>query len=91
MPCVSVVAFGQECPGCGLTRSFAAMGHGDFESARALNPLGPVLLAAAIALLLVRVAKLFTHGFDRWHTVDLTIAAAVVVAMIARSVQFYLF
>ncbi|HUF16821.1 MAG TPA: DUF2752 domain-containing protein [Thermoanaerobaculia bacterium] len=87
--CVSVVVFGQECPGCGLTRSFVAMGSGNFAAARAFNPLGPVLLAGVILLLLTRIAKLFLPEFQRWHRVDLALAGIMVLAMIARTIQFY--
>lgn len=88
--CVSVVVFGQECPGCGLTRSFVAMGSGNFAAARVLNPLGPVLLAGVILLLLMRIAKLFLPRFLHWHRVDLVLAGITVLAMFARTIQFYL-
>lgn len=88
--CVSVVVFGHECPGCGLTRSFVAMGSWNFAAARAFNPLGPVLLAGVILLLLMRIAKLFLPRVRHWHRVDLVLAGIMVLAMIARTIQFYL-
>lgn len=87
--CVSVLALGQECPGCGLTRSFVAMGSGDFAGAILFNPLGPVLLAGVIALLLIRLSKLFLPQRDDWNRVDLALAGVMAVAMIARTIQFY--
>ena len=89
--CVSVVVFGTECPGCGLTRGFIEMGRGNLSAARALNPLAPVLLTGAFALLLLRIAKLFTDRPIRWHRADLVVAIVMLMAMIARSIQFYLF
>lgn len=87
--CVSVLAFGEECPGCGLTRSFVAMGSGNLAGAILLNPLGPVLLAGVIALLLMRVVKLFVHRRDDWHRADFALAGVMLVAMLARTIQFY--
>ena len=89
--CVSVVVFGTECPGCGLTRGFIELGRGELAAARALNPLAPALLAGAFALLLLRIAKLFTDRPIRWHRADLVVAIVILIAMIARSIQFYLF
>lgn len=36
-------AFGIPCPGCGLTRSFAAVSHGLFGTAVGMHPMGPVM------------------------------------------------
>ena len=36
--CSSKQLLGLECPGCGLTRSFIAISHGEFEKAWNLNP-----------------------------------------------------
>lgn len=41
--CMSRRIFGISCPGCGLTRSFVAMAHGEFVLAAQANPMGPVL------------------------------------------------
>lgn len=37
---------GTGCPGCGLTRSFAFMAHGQIVDAFQMNWIGPVLFAA---------------------------------------------
>jgi hypothetical protein len=39
---------GLECPGCGMTRAVHAMLHGDARGAFRFNPLGMVLLPAAL-------------------------------------------
>jgi len=45
---------GLPCPGCGLTRSWTYLAHGDPVTALRMNPVGPVLfLAAAIQVPLV--------------------------------------
>lgn len=48
--CVFKEFFGVECPGCGLTRSFALALDGDLQRAFALNPGGPLLLLGLLAL-----------------------------------------
>ncbi len=40
---------GLPCPGCGLTRSFCAMIHGDLQHAVTFHLLGPALFLAVIA------------------------------------------
>ena len=39
---------GLPCPGCGMTRAFCAIGHGDFAGALGFNPLAPLVFAAAL-------------------------------------------
>jgi hypothetical protein len=41
--CMSRLILGVSCPGCGLTRSFAATAHGEFWRAFLFNPMGPIL------------------------------------------------
>jgi len=36
------------CPGCGMTRAFAALAKGDWSTAVALHPLAPVLAAELV-------------------------------------------
>lgn len=47
--CGTKILFGFECPGCGLTRSFIALSHGDFWASWKWNRVGWVLLAALLA------------------------------------------
>ncbi len=48
----SICAFhnftGLPCPGCGLTRSWVSMAHGQFANALVWHPLGPVLFLSAL-------------------------------------------
>jgi hypothetical protein len=39
---------GRDCPGCGLTRSFVAIAHGDLHGGVAYHRLGLVLFVAAV-------------------------------------------
>jgi hypothetical protein len=41
---------GYPCPGCGMTRAFSAIAHGELWRAVRYNPLSPLLFLAAIAI-----------------------------------------
>lgn len=47
--CSSKILFGRECPGCGLTRCFISMAHGDFARAWAFNPAGVYFFLLVLA------------------------------------------
>jgi Protein of unknown function (DUF2752) len=51
--CPFRLATGLPCPGCGLTRSWVFIAHGDFAAAVGANPFGFVTMAAAVALIAV--------------------------------------
>ena len=48
----SICAFhnltGWPCPGCGLTRSWVSLAHGQFGAALVWHPLGPLLFGSAL-------------------------------------------
>lgn len=50
---------GWECPGCGLTRSFVALAHGDFWGAWQFKPLGVLLFAIVAAQVPYRLVQLW--------------------------------
>jgi hypothetical protein len=56
--CPFRLATGLPCPGCGLTRSWVYIAHGDFGAALRANPFGYVTMAAAIAVVAVALASL---------------------------------
>jgi hypothetical protein len=43
------------CPGCGLTRAFVSMAHGDVRRAFGFNPLGPLLFEAVVAAIPLQI------------------------------------
>ncbi|GGU20495.1 DUF2752 domain-containing protein [Nocardioides albus] len=53
---------GLPCPGCGLTRSWVYLMHGDVGSALASNWFGPVLILAVIVLAVVSVRARLTRS-----------------------------
>ena len=87
--CWSQLLFHRECPGCGLTRSFLALGRGSLAEAERLNPLGPILFLFAIALLLVRLGRMVAPRFRYWTEVDIGFGAALVLCLVVRTVSFY--
>ncbi len=40
---------GYDCPGCGLTRSFVSVAHGDWRNALRYNPAGPLWFGVMLA------------------------------------------
>ena len=87
--CFSVILFHRECAGCGLTRSFAAIGRGSLADANAMNPLGPILYGWAAALVLIRIGRLVRPS-RYWTEIDVAFAITVGIALIVRLVLFYL-
>lgn len=47
--CVFNRLTGLPCPGCGMTRSFCAIGKGEWARALLFHPLGPAVFAIAVA------------------------------------------
>jgi len=55
---------GLPCPGCGMTRSFVAVAHGDIGSAFAYNRLGPLLMAIFVIAVGWKLLSLVSGRFD---------------------------
>jgi hypothetical protein len=56
---------GLACPGCGLTRSFISIAHGDFRAAWTYNPAGLLLFAVVAAQVPFRGYQLWRIGHRR--------------------------
>lgn len=52
---------GLPCPGCGLTRSWVYLMHGDLTHAFLSNPFGPLLVLAVLALAVAVVRARIRH------------------------------
>jgi len=91
--CILRRATGLPCATCGMTRSFCAIGRGEFGAAFAYHPLGPVLYAffvlvmlrsAAVALAGRRVVRWSGRAF-LW--MGAVLAAAIVVVWVVHLCQ----
>ncbi len=87
--CWSVILLHRQCPGCGLTRSFAAIGRGSVAEASALNPLGPILFAYAFAVIAIRLGKRVAPRTRFWQMADIAFLVAVLLLIAARALLFY--
>lgn len=56
--CSSKILFDRECPGCGLTRCFISMAHGDFARAWLFNPAGVYFFLLVLAQIPYRTWQL---------------------------------
>ncbi len=59
--CLLSEVTGVPCPLCGMTRSFCAAAKGRLAEALAWHPLGPVLFAATVAVLLIGLYDVFAE------------------------------
>lgn len=59
MMCGSRALFNVECPGCGLTRSFVALAHGDLQRSLDLHRLGSLMAVAVVGQLVYRPWALY--------------------------------
>jgi len=90
LPGVELCAFhaltGAQCPGCGMTRAFCAISHGQFAGAWSLNPLSPYLYALTISGL---AYPLFANVIS--DKIIRIIVLITVVALFAQGVFRFLF
>ncbi len=57
--CLFSILFDRPCLGCGLTRSFVYLGHGDVVEAFSLHRLGPVFYVIVLAQVPLRAMRLW--------------------------------
>ncbi len=77
-----------DCPSCGLTRAFQAMGRLDVVAAIHYNPLGPAVFILALGIWIVALLRLLTRGRitpPRWwlrHQYRLVMWAVVILLLV---------
>jgi len=81
---------GLPCPGCGLTRAFCAISHGDFAAAWRFNPFGFLFYAGVLAVPVWAAWKWQKPGKttlpSRWQRVVWTCVLVVFLLMCAHNV-----
>jgi hypothetical protein len=77
--CHSRRVFGIDCPGCGMTRCFISLGHGDVASAWTYNASGILLFGLVVAQLPYRTMQLWrlSRGRPEWRLGRLTTWLAI--------------
>jgi hypothetical protein len=66
--CWSKRCLGLDCPGCGMTRCFVSLAHGDVAAAAKYHPFGIVLFVLVAVQIPYRLLKLrrLAQGRDPW-------------------------
>lgn len=89
---------GADCPGCGLTRCFVSMGHGQLERAWHFNPVGVAFFALVASQIPFRTVQLWRlkSGVDEirlgwWgYSMMAIVLAALLVQWIVRMILTFL-
>lgn len=84
-PCPSAFMFQRPCPGCGLTTSWTALLHGQWQSSFSAHPLGPFLYLAFTATALLSLYGYFRGARLRTET---PLANRLVLATLAVFMAF---
>jgi hypothetical protein len=84
--CLSRRVFHLDCPGCGLTRCFIALAHGEIARAWAFNPAGLLWFAALVWQLPYRAIQLCLLRSGREIQARRGITAGVVIVLVAACV-----
>jgi len=79
-PCTIYYLTGRPCPSCGLTTSVSAILHGQFGLAWRANPMGFVIVAAAVA---VAINSLFALLWGRSVRIEDTRFTLLLLALLA--------
>jgi hypothetical protein len=89
--CTFRIWFGSGCPGCGLTRCFVSLAHGDVAGAWSFNPAGILLFGIVLAQIPYRAAQIWRvrHGWNEWQ-LGYIAQWSVVVLVVLMSVQWIL-
>ena len=86
--CTFRTATGLPCPGCGLTRSFISMGHGQFRDAWSYNPAGFLFFLVVAFQIPYRIYQIrrIRRGQDqhRFARIDNWILILLVIALIVQ-------
>lgn len=82
--CMSRAAWGVTCPGCGLTRSFIGLAHGDWSAAWQAHRLGWLLAIVVLFQFPYRLLLLLGRGRALSARATNCFACAVLAALVAN-------
>lgn len=89
--CMSREWFGVSCPGCGLTRSFVHIAHGNIVESLGAHRLGWLLMAAAGFQIPYRLALLFgSQRFELSNRISWTCSSVLIGLLLANWVLMQL-
>lgn len=93
--CPSREFFGTSCPGCGLTRSFVYLAHGEWDASLRVNRVGWILMAIAVLQIPYRAHALWGSGRMVWGPVvswwfGMAIVALLIGSWLLRLVVEYM-
>lgn len=79
--CGMKIFWNVDCPGCGLTRSFILLAHGDVAASLAYNPSGILLFGVILFQVPYRIGQLWRirQGYPSW---DMGLATAAIFSAI---------
>ncbi len=82
--CAFKQVMGVGCPGCGLTRCFISLTHGDFASAWAFNPGGFLFFLVVVGQIPYRIGQIWRirRQLQQWTPVTLSTVGACVLAFV---------
>jgi hypothetical protein len=79
--CGMQIMFGRPCPGCGLTRSFIHLAHGDWRSSLAIHRIGWLIALLVVCQIPYRLLALWRPEFTVRPLWGWAIGAIVVIAL----------
>lgn len=87
--CQSKRIFGIDCPGCGLTRSFIFMAHGEASAAFSIHPTGALMfVGVVIAIPFLATNAIWIYRGNRSLVSELGISVIVLVVTVMIAVQW---
>jgi hypothetical protein len=79
--CGMQIMFGRPCPGCGLTRSFIHLAHGDWRSSLAIHRIGWLIALLVVCQIPYRLLALWRPELTVRPLWGWTIGGIVVIAL----------
>jgi hypothetical protein len=87
--CASILLFGRECAGCGLTRAFVALAGGELARAVQLNPASLPLFGGLALLATMRLAAVWRRRGVWLQRGEMSVALLMFLALVIRGIAFW--